>query len=194
MRQRGFALLTFLPYIIGGIAVASLAGWLWWQWSGYKEGLREEGRAEVRVEWQAERAQLIAARDAMVMRWAKAIQEVERVYVEKVVERESRFSAIRTRAGRITVGGGIRLDPDAIGLLRDVASTANSETSAAPSGGAEAPAPVPETSGSVTAAEVTTTAQEWVTFAVDAAEAYKDAHDKWQACVAWSGKITQEVE
>ena len=189
MRQRGFALLTLLPYIIGGIAVASLAGWLWWQWSGYKEGLREEGRAEVRAEWQAERAQLIAARDAMVMRWARAIQEVERVYVEKVAESESRFAAIRTRAGRISVGGGIRLNPDAVGVLRDTASAANSEAATAPSGGAEAPAPVPETAG-----DVDTTAQQWLTFAVDAAEAYKDARDKWQACVAWSGKITQEVE
>jgi len=194
MRQRGFALLTLLPYIIGGIAVASLAGWLWWQWSGYKEGLREEGRAEVRAEWQAERAQLIAARDAMVMRWAKAIQEVERVYVEKVAESESRFAAIRTRAGRISVGGGIRLNPDAVGVLRDTASAANSEAATAPSGGAEAPAPVPEATGGVVASDVTTSATEWVTFAVDAAEAYKDARDKWQACVAWSGKITQEVE
>jgi len=189
MKQRGFALLTFLPYIICGIAIASLAGWLWWQWSGYKEGLREEGRAEVRVEWQAERAQLIAARDAMVMRWARAIQEVERVYVEKVAERESRFSAIRTRAGRIGVGGGIRLSDGAVGVLRDTERTANSEAAPAPSGGAEAPAPVPETPW-----DVDTTAQQWITFAVDAAEAYKDARDKWQACTAWAGQIAQEAE
>jgi hypothetical protein len=135
----------------------------------------------------------------MVMRWAKAIQEVERVYVEKVVERESRFSAIRTRAGRIGVAGGIRLNPDAIGVLRDTERAANSEAAPVAGGSAEAPAPVPEASGGVApdaivTHDITTAAQEWITFAVDAAEEYKDARDKWQACVTWAGKIAQEVE
>lgn len=189
MKQRGFAWLSFLPYIVVGLTLAAIAGWVLYQYGAFKERLREEGRVEVRAEWQAERAKLIAARDEMVMRWAKAVQNVERVYVEKVGESQSRFAAIRTRAGRIGVAGGIRLDSDARGLLNDAERTANSQTAAAPPVGDSAPAPVPETAGSVD-----TTAQAWVAFAVDAAEAYRDARDKWQACVDWSVQITQQTE
>lgn len=182
MKQRGFIPLGIVPYIIGAIAVVALVGTVAWKWSAFKEGLREEGRAEVRAEWQAERAQLIAARDAMIMRWAKAIQEVERVYVEKVVERGSRFGAIRSRVDGASASGGIRLGADAVGVLSDATRAANSESPAAPEVGNGPAAAVPESTGD-------TTAQEWVAFAVDAAEAYRDARDKWQACVAWAGEI-----
>lgn len=184
MRQRGFALLTFLPYIIGGLAVAGLLGWLAWQWSAFKEGLREEGRAEVRVLWQAEREELIAARDAMIMRWAKAIQEVERVYITKVEWRTRTFVEYRERAAGAEVSGTITLSPGAVSVLADSAGAANDPGPAA--GGEGTAAPVPEPAGSVE-----TDAREWVAFAVEAAEAYRDAYDKWQACVSWAGEIAQ---
>lgn len=182
MRQRGFALLTFLPYIIGGLAVAGLLGWLAWQWSAFKEGLREEGRAEVRAEWAAERAQLIAARDAMIMRWAKAIQEVERVYITKVEWRTRTFVEYRERAAGAEVSGTITLSPGAVSVLADSAGAANDPGPAA--GGEGTAAPVPEPAG-----DTATEAREWVEFAVEAAAAYADARDKWQACVSWAGEI-----
>ena len=187
MNQRGFAFLGIAPYIIGAFAVVALVGTVAWKWNSFKESLREEGRAEVRVEWQAERTALVAARDAMVMRWAKAVQEVERVYVEKVVERESRFGAIRSRAAGASVSGAIRLSPGAVGVLRESASAANGESAPVAGEGAGAAPPVPEPAGD-------TTAQEWIAFAVDAAEAYADAREKWQACVAWSGAIRDSQE
>ena len=177
-KHSGFALLTFLPYIVMGLA-ALLA---LWKWADFKEDLREEGRTEVRAEWQAERASLIAARDAMVMRWAKAVQEVERVYVEKSVERSARFESIRSRSHSASVSGSIRLSPDAGRVLADASAAANAPGPAGEGQGA-AP-PVPQTAG-----DVDTTGQQWVTFAVEAAEAYADARDKWQACVSWASEI-----
>ena len=182
MKQRGFVFpLALIPYIIMAVAAAVAL----WKWAAFKEDLREEGRAEVRAEWQAERTQLIAARDAMVMRWAKAIQEVERVYVETVVVRESRFSAIRSRANSVGVSGSIRLSADAVGVLRDSAGAANATP--APQVDQRPAEAVPESAGD-------TTAQEWIAFAVDAAEAYRDARDKWGACVAYVGEITRVAD
>ena len=186
MKPRGFALLGFAPYIIGAIAVAALLGTAAWKWSAFKESLREEGRAGVRVEWQAERTQLIAARDAMVIRWAKDIQEVERVYVNTSMERESRFGAIRSRANSVGVSGGIRLSADAVGVLNDAVAAANPGHTAASRETQGAAQTIPESAGS---AQVETDAGSWVTFAVDAADAYRDAFDKWQACVSWAGEI-----
>lgn len=176
MRQRGFALLTFLPYIIGGLAVAGLLGWLAWQWSAFKEGLREEGRAEVRAEWAVERAQLIAARDAMIMRWAKAIQEVERVYVERVVVRESKFAGIRERAGQIrpaTDAVPVPVPADATSLLADSANAANA--AAVADGNPGAAEAVPVAAGN----EAQTTLTEWTDFAREAGEAYADVYERF---------------
>jgi hypothetical protein len=171
MRQRGFGLITFLPYII--MAVVGLLAW--WQWADFKEGLREEGRAEVRAEWQKERAALIAARDAMVMRWAAAIQTVERVYVERVVERETKFAGIRERAGAIkpaTDAVPVPVPPAAVGLLADSANAANAPAVADGNSGAAQAVPA-------AAWDQATTLTDWTNFAREAAAAYADVYERF---------------
>jgi hypothetical protein len=172
MRQRGFGLITFLPYAI--MAVVGLLAW--WQWADFKEDLREEGRAEVRAEWQEERTKLLAARDAMVMRWAAAIQTVERVYVEKVVERETKFAGIRERAGTIkpaTDAVVVPVSPDAGRVLGDIAAAANGPAPAqGDSGGAAA---VPDAAGG----DAQTTLTDWLEFSRQAGEAYRDVYERF---------------
>jgi hypothetical protein len=177
-KQRGFGLVV---YLIAAGVLAAVIGGLFWQWVDFKEGLREEGRAEVRAEWQADRARLIAARDAMVMRWAAAVQNVERVYIEKVVEREKTFTGVRERAGRINVAGGIRLDAAAVGVLRDVERAANAAEPAAAAGPGDGADLVSEPAGSEA---VDTSAADWVAFAIDAGERFRQVDDARLECVA----------
>jgi len=180
-KYRGFALLGLLPYIIGGIAIASLAGWLWWRADHWCNGacVREQERA-VKAENAIAAAQERAT--ALALLWSQAIQKVEVRYVEVVRERETKFAGIRERAGRINVAGGIRLSPDAVGVLADSAATANN--SAAPVESEGTTQAVPESPRD-------TSAEEWVRFAVDAADAYADAREKWASCVAYVGQITE---
>jgi hypothetical protein len=178
MRQRGFVWLSLLPYLIGGIAVASLAGWVWWQANSWCNRACREYRDEATLA----QAQLGVAREratALALLWSEAIQRVETRYVEFVKWRTQTFVEIRERPYHAE--GSITLGPDARGVLADSASAANS--AGPPASGEGSPQAVPEAAGSVT------TAQEWITFATDAAEAYADAREKWLACVSWADSI-----
>jgi hypothetical protein len=178
MRQRGFGLITFLPYIIGGLAIASLAGWVWWQANHWCNAVcREQTERATVAEGRIAAAQKRATDLALM--WAEAIHRVEVKYVEVVKWRTQTFVEIRERPYHAE--GSITLGPDARGVLRDSADAANNPGPTASGEGAAAP--VPETAGSVT------TAQEWIAFATDAAEAYADARGKWLACVNWAESV-----
>lgn len=114
--------------------------------------------------------------------WAEAIHKVEVKYVEVVKERIVRVESIRHAAGTIkpaTDAIAVPVPADASRVLTDSAHLANGT---APASGDRSPAEaVPETTDS--------TLTDWITFAVDAAEAYADARQKHQACVAWANSI-----
>jgi hypothetical protein len=185
MRQRGFGLITFLPYIIGGLAIASLAGWVWWQANSWCNRVCRDATEQAdayRAELDIAKAQAEDARKratALALLWSDAIHRIEVRYVEIVKWRTQTFVEIRERPYHAE--GSITLGPDARGVLRDSADAANNPGPTASGEGAAAP--VPETAGSVT------TAQEWIAFATDAAEAYADARGKWLACVNWAESV-----
>jgi hypothetical protein len=182
MRQRGLAWLSFLPYIIGAAVVSAAAYTAWYKvdhWCNSACGEQQEKAAvaEQAIEAARERA------TALALLWADAIHKVEVRYVEVVKERVVRVESIRERAGKIkpaTDAVAIPVPADASRLLSDSANLANDT---APASGDSSPAaPVPETTDS--------TLTEWITFAVDAAEAYADARQKHQACVSWAAQIS----
>lgn len=190
MKPRGFALLSFLPHLIG---LAVVAGLLWGAWSAVngwcngacKVATERADEAWVRVKAADDaiaRAQERAT--ALALLWSEAIQRVEVRHVEVVKWRTRTFVEYRERAAGAEVSGTITLSPGAVSVLADSASAANDPGPAA--GGEGTAAPVPEPAG-----DTATEAREWVEFAVEAAAAYADARDKWQACVSWAGAITQ---
>lgn len=192
-KQRGFVWVQFLPHIIGGVAIAAVAGILWWKaqhWCNtacqqQKEIAAVATTRALKAEGLLKEAQERAT--ALALLWSKAIQNVEVKYVEVVKWREKRFTVYRERAGTISYSGGIALDPAARGLLRDVANSANAVDAGSPSGDQGTPQAVPAPAGG----EVNTTGAEWIEFAISAAEAYRDAADKHRACVEWVGKIRE---
>lgn len=188
MRQRGFAMLSLLPYVIG---VAAVAGLLWGAWSavnGWCNGACKVATARADEAWvRVKAADDAIARaheraTALALLWSEAIHRVEVKYVETVKWRTRTQIEYRERVASAEVSGTITLSPGAVSVLSDSASAANDPGPTA--GGEGAAAPVPEPAG-----DTATDAREWVEFAVEAAAAYADARDKWQACVSWAGEI-----
>jgi hypothetical protein len=181
--SKGFAWLSFLPYIIGAVAVAGTvyAGYRW-----YHGLCNDRCRiAEERATLAEEAIQVAQARAThLALLWANAINHVEVRYVEVVKERIVRVEAIRESAGKIkpaTDAVVVPVPADASRVLSDSAHLANGT---APASGDSSPAQaVPETTDS--------TLTEWITFSVEAAAAYADAREKHQACVAFVGQITE---
>ena len=179
-------LVKFWPLIWRGLALLAVIAALYGAW--YKvdnwcnSACRDEAaRAEV-AEGLIAAAQERAT--ALALLWAKAIDQVETAHVESRRISEHAAVQLRERARRITSrgdSGTIRVDPDAGRLLADSADFAN-RTPAAEVDSRPAEA-VPD------AARDTTLAQ-WTEFAISAAEAYADARQKHQACVAWAAAIT----
>lgn len=180
------------PYIVIAIGVVVLAVGVW-RWDDARlERAREEGRAEIRAQFDAYRAKQQQIVTNLALLWAQAVQSVEVRYVEVVKERVVRYAGLRERAGRI------RQQTDAIAcpvpvaasrVLRDAATAANS--AAADPGAAQVDqrrADVPDAAGSGTRE---TTLTEWVQFAIDSGEAFRQSEEKRLACVAFADKMRQ---
>ena len=162
------------PYLLG--AALLTGGWLYADRVCWSTACRQ-----YRASADTLRAEKAAAQEratAMALLWAKAIDNVEVRYVEVARDRENAASGLRERARSIglgTRGASIRLPPDAISLLGDIASFANDS---APAAVDQKP---PE---AVSQPARDTSLADWLTFAADAADAYRDARDKHLACVA----------
>lgn len=166
--------LRLAPYVLGLFAL-----WYGWHlvdgrcWSS--ACVTKSRQLQTTVE-EMERAKQRATDLALL--WSKAINNVEVRYVERSRDRVDSAAALHARARQSrpdTAGVSIRVPPVAASLLYDAERFANA--TAPPAEHQEPPEAVP-------AAPVDTTLDEWVTFAVDAADAYRDARDKWEACVA----------
>jgi hypothetical protein len=176
-----------IPWLLRGLAllavIAALYG-AWWKvdhWcnSSCADATDRAVAAEDRIAEAQRRA------TALALLWSAAVDKLEIAHVESRRISEHAAVQLRERARRIASrgdSGTIRVDPDAGRLLRDSADFAN-RTPAAEVDSRPAEA-VPD------AARDTTLAQ-WTEFAIAAAEAYRDAADKHQACVAFVGAISE---
>lgn len=196
MNQRGFVipgLMAMLPWIIGGIAAAALAGWLWWRvdhWCNSECSTQKDiaQAATLRV-GDLETAIAAAQQRAtdLALLWSEAIQHERVKYIETVKWQTRVFTQYRERTTSVGASGSIRLSDDARVLLGDVArASGQGGASAAPAAGdraADAPAPAPA------GGEVETSAQEWVAWSVAVAEWASEARAKHQFCVEAYGKI-----
>jgi hypothetical protein len=172
-------LLPILSRLLPALGILLALWFAWHKLDTWCNGACEDARAElVTAQGQIQAAQERAT--ALALLWSEAINRVEVNYVELAGNRADATAGIRERAGRIrpsTSSVVVRVSPDALRVLGDVAEFAND--SAAPEGSQGAAAPVPDAAG---AAE--TTLADWVEFAIEAGAAYREAADKHQACVS----------
>lgn len=168
-------LLRALPFI----AAAALAWYGWhrvdnWCNSACVEQRTQLGNARTQIGIAQARA------TALALLWAEAINRVEVRYVEVVRARTDAVAGVRERAGRIrsdTDRAHLVVSRDALGVLHDAERIANDT---APAAGDSGPGQaVPDAAG-----PAETTLTDWLEFAINAAEAYRDAEDKHLACVA----------
>lgn len=168
-------LLRALPFI----AAAALAWYGWhrvdnWCNSACVEQRTQLGNARTQIGIAQARA------TALALLWAEAINRVEVRYVEVVRARTDAVAGVRERAGRIrsdTDRAHLVVSAAALSVLGDAANLAND--TAPPGGDSGAGQAV-----SAPAGPAETTLTDWLEFAINAAEAYRDAEDKHLACVA----------
>ena len=168
-------LLRALPFI----AAAAVAWYGWhrvdnWCNSACVEQRTQLGNARTQIGIAQARA------TALALLWAEAINRVEVRYVEVVRARTDAVAGVRDRAGRIrsdTDRAHLVVSAAAISVLGDAANIANN--TAPPGGDSGAGQAV-----SAPAGPAETTLTDWLEFAINAAEAYRDAEDKHLACVA----------
>lgn len=168
-------LLRALPFL----AAAALAWYGWhrvdnWCNSACVEQRTQLGNARTQIGIAQARA------TALALLWAEAINRVEVRYVEVVRARTDAVAGVRERAGRIrsdTDRAHLVVSRDALGVLHDAERIANDTAPAAGDSG-------PGQAVSDAAGPAETTLTDWLEFAINAAEAYRDAEDKHLACVA----------
>lgn len=182
-------LLPLLLRVLPFIAAAAVA---WYGWHRVDNWCNSACTAQESRADQAAAAIKVAQERAtwLALKWSEAINKTEVRYVEVVRERTASAAGLRERAGRIrpaTDSVSVRVPADALRVLDDAAKLANN--SAAPAVDQRPTAPFPDAAG-----PAETTLSDWVAFAVDAAEAYRDAADKHSACVAAYESLTTQQE
>jgi len=165
-------LLRLLPYI----AAIALAGVVAWKIQHWCNTACKDARAEV-VTLQA---QIDTAREratALALLWADGLNKVEVKYVEVQREVRERFTTLRERAGHVRADsdGAIRLGSESVELLNDAHAAANPATSEGDNRPTQTISPV--------TGDAILTPEAYAAFYVDAAEAYRDAYEKWKAAV-----------
>lgn len=175
-----------MPYglivrLLGALAVvAAIAGaWFYvdrscWSTACHKAVSRAE-KAEGLMKEAQDRATHLA------LLWSESINNVEKVYVQQVEQRATRFADLHQRAAdavRRHSSGRIVLRGPAIGVMRDISREANAGHPTAPEVDQRPPEAVPP------AAEVYIDAEGFVMSWEEAASAYADARDRHAACVA----------
>lgn len=171
-------LLAFWKPIAGIVAVVALAAAAMWAWSRFTEGYREEGRAEVRLEWEADTARRIALTTRITGLWDEQRQKTEAAQHEADKARSDAFKPVRERIRYLPAPvADLPVPAAAVGVL-DAAVVASN---AAPAG----PAPVPVAPGPAPAADTTLGAVvEWVTVAAELYRACREQVTGWQTFYA----------
>jgi DNA-binding transcriptional regulator of glucitol operon len=79
-KQCGFG----IAYALAAIALAGIVATAMWQWSTFKEGLREEGRQEVTAKWNEERLLIAAVVKQQELDNERAKQQIQQAAVAAV--------------------------------------------------------------------------------------------------------------
>ena len=171
-----------LPLLLRALPFLAAAAVAWYGWHRV-DNWCNSACVEQRTQFENARTQIGIAQaraTALALLWADAINRVEVRYVEVVRDRADAVAGVRERAGRIrsdTDRAHLVVSRDALGVLHDAERIANNTAPAAGDSG-------PGQAVSAPAGPAETTLTDWLEFAINAAEAYRDAEDKHLACVA----------
>ena len=171
-----------LPLLLRALPFLAAAALVWYGWHRV-DNWCNSACVEQRTQFENARTQIENAQaraTALALLWAEAINRVEVRYVEVVRARADATANVRERAGRIrsdTDRAHLVVSRDALGVLHDAERIANDTAPPAGDSG-------PGQAVSDPAGPAETTLTDWLEFAINAAEAYRDAEDKHLACVA----------
>lgn len=136
-------LLMFWKPLAGILLIVALAAGALFAKHRYDEGLREEGRAEVRAEWAADKAKIAADLMRRSENAEREKQEAERKAVIAERARVARFATLKARADAEAAAAPVRVTPAYVGLLHDARIAAEASR---PAGQVAEAAPAPSES------------------------------------------------
>ena len=171
-----------LPLLLRALPFLAAAALAWYGWHRVDNWCNTACQSE-HTQFENARTQIESAQaraTALALLWAGAIEKERIRYVEISRARADATANVRERAGRIrsdTDRAHLVVSRDALGVLHDAERIANDTAPAAGDSG-------PGQAVSDPAGPAETTLTDWLEFAINAAEAYRDAEDKHLACVA----------
>lgn len=180
MIAAAFALVRpFLPYILTALAVSCAYLWAQYGWCNHACTVQKKEASTLRGQLDA--AQKRATDLALL--WSGSVDKTEAAVKAAERKRDADFAALEDRARRVpervVVFSGI-----AGSLFTDVTNAANAAT--APAVGEGSAPPIPAN------APVGYGEREFAAFLVEAGKAYRDARDKWQACVSFYERLQSD--
>ena len=169
---------------IRAIAIIAALAAIAYAWHRFVEHYREQGRAEVRAEWDADKARRIALTTGIVMDATKRFSDEYEIAQQRRAILDRDFSVLEAAAGSLNSGRGVSIPAAAARLRDDAARAANADrpkVAGADSGGkagADAVPDAPET------AILVYDEREWAAYEIAGPKAYRDAYQLWAACRA----------
>lgn len=169
-------LLEFWKPIAIVLLVGLLVAGILWMKSSYDEGKREEGRSEVQVKWDADKAARIKRTTEITLEMYSQIKRAEDAAIKRGTVSSTRFTDVKAGIHSIPAGNGVSFSASADKLFNDTSSAANSNRTN--TGAKEGTNPLPATPQT----ESNYDEREFVSWVVSAGEAYADAYNLWKFC------------
>lgn len=173
-----------LLFRVGGVLALAIAAA--WAWHRITEGYRDEGRAEVRAEWERDRAQRIAVTERIAGAWEAEKRRAEVATNERDKARSERFKPVSEGVRSLPAEvAGIRIPADAVGVFNAAIVAGNASptgTAAEPATPAAALAAGSNAGGATTGASSVGLLVGWV---ADAAAVYAECRDRVSSWEQW---------
>ena len=146
----------------------------------YDEGKRDEGRSEVQVQWDADRAERIKRTSELVVTLSNRLMEEMDAKRKADLDVAAVFAVVENNLGRVrSTRAGIVLPADVERVLVESADAANTRRAGTDDGGKTRADPVPATPE---AAAGVYDEREFAGYLVQSAKAYDDAYGLWKFC------------
>lgn len=121
---------------IRAIAILAALAALAYAWHRFTEHYREQGRIEVRAEWDADKAARQEFNSKIIVGLSNDLMKEKDDHAKAVAHLDHFFAVLENASAAVHRGGGIAIPDDVVGVLRAGTDQANGDKGATPAAGA----------------------------------------------------------